>query len=67
MYFLDPEGNRVEVYHDSPWHVPQPYSVDLDLEKPANQIRDETETACRGVAGFMTAADRSAELAARMA
>tara|TARA_B100000315_G_scaffold255826_1_gene300194 strand:+ start:1105 stop:1659 length:555 start_codon:yes stop_codon:yes gene_type:complete len=67
VYFLDPEGNKIEVYTHTPWYVPQPYSKPLDLEKSADQIRQETEAMCREETGFMTADDRSAELAKRMA
>jgi catechol 2,3-dioxygenase len=24
VYFLDPDGNRLEIYTDTPWYVPQP-------------------------------------------
>jgi catechol-2,3-dioxygenase len=42
IYFHDPEGNRVEIYTASPWHVSQPYGVDLDLSKPVETIHAET-------------------------
>ncbi|MBT5939190.1 MAG: hypothetical protein HOG95_04615 [Rhodospirillaceae bacterium] len=67
VYFLDPEGNKIEVYTHTPWYVPQPYSDALDLDKPSDQIRQETEATCRANTGFMTAEDRSAELRARKA
>src|SRR5262249_759716 len=25
VYFPDPEGNRIELFVDTPWHTPQPY------------------------------------------
>ena len=30
MYFLDPGGNRIELYTNSPWHVQQPTSDKLN-------------------------------------
>ena len=52
IYFLDPEGNTIEVYLDTPWYVPQPHGDPLDLEKPDAEIWDETEKACRADPGF---------------
>jgi catechol 2,3-dioxygenase len=47
IYFLDPEGNTVEVYVDTPWYIPQPHGTPLDLEKSDEEIWAETEAACR--------------------
>jgi hypothetical protein len=33
MYFLDPEGNRLEVYYKTGFPVPQPHGDPLDLEQ----------------------------------
>ena len=43
IYFSDPEGNRVELYCSSPWHVSQPFGEPLDLTEPADAIRAKTE------------------------
>ena len=43
IYFSDPEGNRVELYCSSPWHVSQPFGEPLDLDRPAEAIRAKTE------------------------
>jgi catechol-2,3-dioxygenase len=34
IYFRDPEGNRIEVFVDTPWYCEQPLRevIDLDLE-----------------------------------
>jgi catechol 2,3-dioxygenase-like lactoylglutathione lyase family enzyme len=37
-YFRDPEGNRLEVFIDTKWHVPQPCAAPLDLTKPEGEI-----------------------------
>ena len=42
IYFLDPEGNRVEVYTSTPWYVSQPWRVALDLGLTNEQIEAET-------------------------
>jgi catechol 2,3-dioxygenase-like lactoylglutathione lyase family enzyme len=42
IYFLDPEGNRIELYTPTPWHVGQPFGKPLDLTESADTIRDKT-------------------------
>jgi len=43
LYFRDPEGNRIEVYLDTPWHVAQPHGHDLDLSLSDQEIHRRTE------------------------
>ncbi|WP_137918641.1 VOC family protein [Hydrogenophaga sp. 2FB] len=52
IYFLDPEGNRVEIYATSPWYVSQPYQQPLDLDAPADEIRASTKAMVSGDASF---------------
>lgn len=66
-YFKDPEGNVVEAYLDTPWHVPQPHGEPLDLSKSDDEIMRETEAACRADPGFMPVAAFQAALARRLA
>jgi catechol 2,3-dioxygenase len=47
IYFSDPEGNRVELYCSSPWHVSQPFGEPLDLTESADVIRAKTEALVR--------------------
>ena len=54
IYFHDPEGNRIELYAPTPWHVGQPYGRPLDLRLPAQTLRDETYEMIRGDASFQT-------------
>src|SRR5262249_59649600 len=42
IYFADPEGNRVELFVDTPWHTPQPYAEPFDLEAPVETILADT-------------------------
>jgi catechol 2,3-dioxygenase len=65
-YFKDPEGNTVEAYLDTPFHVPQPHGVPLDLAKSDDEILRETEDACRKDPGFMMMAEFKKSLAARL-
>jgi catechol 2,3-dioxygenase len=66
-YFKDPEGNTVEAYLDTPFHVPQPHGEKLDLEKSDAAILQETEAACRADPGFMMMDAFQASLASRLA
>ncbi len=42
LYFPDPEGNRLELYTVTPWHVQQPFADKLDLSEPADTVRAKT-------------------------
>ncbi len=66
IYFLDPEGNRIEVFADTPWYVSQPKSDPIDLDRPAADIRAETEAICRDLPGFRSAESWRAELKAKI-
>jgi len=51
-YFLDPEKNRVEFYMHTPWHVPQPYRVAVDLSLPDASLWAQIEKHVRATPGF---------------
>lgn len=42
FYFMDPEGNKVEVYAVTAWQVQQPWRRPLDLTRPVAEIEAET-------------------------
>jgi len=52
IYFADPEGNRVELFVDTPWHTPQPFAAPMDIEAPSEAIYARTEAMCRNRPGF---------------
>jgi catechol 2,3-dioxygenase len=54
IYFADPEGNRVELFVDTPWHTPQPLAEPFDVEAPVQTILAQTEALCRSRPGFMS-------------
>lgn len=66
IYFPDPEGNMVEVYMDTPWYVPQPHSVAIDLSLPNDEIMAQTEKHCRETSGFMPLEVWQAEVERRL-
>ena len=44
VYFTDPEGNGLECYLDTPFHVAQPYGDGLDLSMSDAEIEELTRT-----------------------
>jgi len=42
IYFSDPEGNGIEVFARSPWHVRQPITDGLDLSQSDEEIAETT-------------------------
>ena len=66
VYFADPEGNRIEVFVDTPWHTPQPVAESFDIEAPAETIERETEALCRNRPGFMSRGEWRTAQVARM-
>ena len=57
VYFPDPEGNRVELFVDTPWHTPQPFAEPFDIEAPVEAILEQTEALCRSHPGFVLRAE----------
>ncbi len=43
LYFADPEGNTIEAFATSPWHVRQPVTDALDFDDSDEEIRAKTE------------------------
>jgi catechol 2,3-dioxygenase len=67
FYFADPEGNGIEIYTDTPWYVPQPHGVPVDLTKSNDRILAAVEKHCRETPGFMPLDDWKAEVRRRLA
>ncbi|WP_079246998.1 VOC family protein [Sphingomonas turrisvirgatae] len=63
IYFDDPEGNKVEVYLDTPFHVPQPCGEPLNLELGDEALLAETRALVETLPGFMPRDKYVAELA----
>jgi catechol-2,3-dioxygenase len=66
-YFRDPEGNRIELFVDSPWYVAQPCREPLDLQQPDDEIVSATEAWCKAQPSYRLAAEFQADFAARLA
>lgn len=56
-YVDDPEGNRIEIYFETPFYIPQPHGDPLDLDRSDEEILRDTEELCRSSAGFMLRED----------
>jgi catechol-2,3-dioxygenase len=65
-YFRDPEGNRLEVFIDMPWHVPQPFRIPLEMSKSDEELLTFVEQSIKGTPGFVSRAEWTAEIAAKL-
>lgn len=52
VYFSDPEGNGIEVFTDTPWHVRQPQARPWDPELGDADLHDWTKAEFEKEAGF---------------
>lgn len=65
-YFRDPEGNRQEVYCDTPWYITQPHLTFLDFDKSAADIRADTEALVRADPSFRPRDEWKSEIRAKI-
>jgi catechol 2,3-dioxygenase-like lactoylglutathione lyase family enzyme len=66
VYFRDPEGNRIELFIDTPWYVQQPLRVPVDMSLSDDRIWAWAEAEARKLPGFKPVDQWSAELARKM-
>lgn len=52
VYFADPELNGIEVFCDTPWHVPQPQGKTWDMAQDDASLIESTRIAFADVRGF---------------
>jgi catechol-2,3-dioxygenase len=64
-YFRDPEGNRLEVFVDTKWHVPQPCAEPLDLMKSDDEIMALVDQQIAKLSGVSLRADWERERTAQ--
>ena len=65
VYFSDPEGNRIELFAQTPWYMP-PVSVPLDLGQSDEEIYRLTEAMVEGAPGHMKRAELHEKLRRQM-
>lgn len=63
VYFSDPEGNGIEVFCDTPWHVAQPQLGGWDPSKSNEEILAQVEDGFREAPEFRPMGDYRAEKA----
>lgn len=53
LYFRDPDGNRLEIFADTPWHVRQPVRFAMDYALSETEIIRKTHDHIRNMPDFM--------------
>jgi catechol 2,3-dioxygenase len=66
IYFRDPEGNRLEVFWDTPWHCEQPLREPIDLDQSDEAVQSQAETLARSRPNFQSRIQWQAEMSRRM-
>jgi catechol 2,3-dioxygenase-like lactoylglutathione lyase family enzyme len=66
VYFPDPEGNRIELFVDTPWYVQQPLRIPMDMRLPDAELWSWAEAEARKQPGFQPVEAWQAEMAKRM-
>ena len=66
LYFTDPEGNGLECFVDSPFHVAQPFADQLDLSAADAAIEAATRAKVEHDVEFQPMADWQAAFRARL-
>ena len=57
LYFKDPEGNGLECFVDSPFHVAQPFAKGFDLDQSDAEIRANTRAMIESEPEFQSMAN----------
>ncbi len=66
IYFRDPEGNRIEIFMDTPWYCEQPMREPIDLDQSDDAIMAHAEALARSRPRFQTRESWQAEMRKRM-
>lgn len=66
LYCRDPEGNRLELYVDTPWYVTQPCRVPAPFDLPEDELLAWAEQHARTLEGFRPRSQWRQEMAQRM-
>lgn len=66
VYFRDPEGNRMELFLDTPWYVRQPLRIPMDLQLPDSELWAWTEAQARKQPDFQPVEKWRAEIEGKM-
>jgi catechol-2,3-dioxygenase len=66
VYFRDPEGNRVELFVDTPWYVRQPLRVPMDMKLSDAELWRWAEAEARKQPDFKPVAEWRAQMQRKM-
>ena len=66
VYFRDPEGNRLEIFVDTPWYVRQPLRIPMDLSLPDAALWAWAEAEARRQPDFQGVEEWRARIARRI-
>ena len=66
VYFHDPEGNRLELFVDTPWYVKQPLRVPMDMEMSDGQLWAWAEREAKKMPGFRPVEEWRSEISKRI-
>jgi catechol 2,3-dioxygenase len=66
IYCRDPEGNRLEIFMDTPWYCDQPLREAIDFADSDEAIMARAESIAKRLPKFMSRADWQAEIGRRM-
>jgi len=62
IYFRDPEGNRLEVFLDTPWYCEQPLREPIDLDREDGAVLAQAEALARSRPNFRSRAEWRADM-----
>jgi len=62
IYFRDPEGNRLEVFLDTPWYCEQPLREPIDIDRPDAEVMAQAEALARSRPRFRSRAEWRADM-----
>jgi len=66
VYFRDPEGNRLELFVDTPWYVDQPMRIPMDMSLSDAALWKWAEETARALPGYQPVEQWRAELGRRL-
>ena len=66
VYFRDPEGNRVELFVDTPWYVNQPLRIPMDMSKSDAEIWEWVGKQAASLPGYRPVEEWRADLAKKL-
>jgi catechol 2,3-dioxygenase-like lactoylglutathione lyase family enzyme len=66
VYFRDPEGNRIELFVDTPWYVAQPIRIPMDMALTDDALWKWAEKTARALPGYKPVEEWRTEIRNRL-